>query len=185
MELLSKTNNISGDPRQDNADKKQLFADGARPRSANEHKDQWGFIEDKQIRENIAYQMQYLEFQIRLYNDYQIYLTVESLLCKNIIVTIGGIIESALFALMSAHASGSGYQFDERTPYFKRIDEAYDMQIIDRELKDTLHNLRKMRNLVHLNTLDYREYQAYEVEETNEYITALDRFIQYQILHAR
>lgn len=185
MELLKKSENTTGNPRADNADKKPLFADGARPRSANEHKELWTFISDQQIRENIAYQMQYLEFQVRLYNDYQIYLTVESLLCKNIIVTIGGIIEAALYALMTEHADGSGYQFDEKTRYFKRIDEAYDMQIIDRELKDTLHNLRKMRNLVHLNTLDYREYQAYDVEETNEYITALDRFIQYQTTHAK
>ena len=184
MELLKKAQNTTSDPRQDNADKKALFAEGARPRSAGEHKELWVFIADQQIRENIAYQMQYLEFQVRLYNDYQIYLTVESLLCKNIIVTIGGIIEAALYALMTEHADGSGYAFDEKTPYFKRIDEAYDMQIIDKELKDTLHNLRKMRNLVHLNTLDFREYQAYDIHETNEYITALDRFIQYQTTHA-
>jgi hypothetical protein len=185
MELLTKTINTSGDLRQDNADKKPLFTDGSKPRPASEHKELWAFITDQQIRENIAYQMQYLEFQVRLYNDYQIYLTVESLLCKNIIVTIGGIIEAALYALMTKHADGSGYVFDEKTPYFKRIDEAYDMQIIDRELKDILHNLRKMRNLVHLNTLDFREYQAYDIEETNEYITALHRFIQYQTMHAR
>ena len=184
MELLIKVVNTSGDPRQDNADKKPLFTEGLKPRAANEHKEQWAFIHDIQIRENIAYQMQYLEFQVRLYNDYQLYLTVESLLCKNIIVTIGGIIEAALYALMTYHADGSGYTFDEKTPYFKRIDEAYNMQIIDKDLKDNLHNLhnlRKMRNLVHLNTLDFREYQAYDVDEANEYITALDRFIEYQI----
>ncbi|MBY0537787.1 hypothetical protein K2P47_00120 [Patescibacteria group bacterium] len=184
MELLIKNIIDTTNPRNDNSDKKQLFTSGTFEIARNK-RESWNFIKDEAISRNISYQMQYLEFQVRLYNDYQIYLTVESLMCKNIIVTIGGIIEAALFALMTEHAEGSGYQFDDRTPYFKRIDEAYDMQIIDRELKDTLHNLRKMRNLVHLNTLDYREYQAYDVEEANEYITALERFIQYQTTHAK
>lgn len=179
MELLRKAANTTGDPRQDNADKKPLFPEGARPRSAAEHKEAWSFVLDLQIRENIAYQMQYLEFQVRLYNDYQLYLTLESLLCKNIIVTIGGIVEAALFALMDEHAEASGYAFDERTPYFKRIDIARDLGLIDDELMGTLHELRKVRNLVHLNGLDFREYQAYGVEEANEYLTALTAFMEH------
>ncbi len=34
---------------------------------------------------------------VNLYNDYQIYLTVESLLCKDILATVGGVVEAALF----------------------------------------------------------------------------------------
>ena len=90
MELLVKNVENKENPRQDNSDKKQLFERGRRPRSAAEHKEDWSFIEDESIRTNISYQMQYLEFQVLLYNDYQIYLTVESLSCKNIMAIIGG-----------------------------------------------------------------------------------------------
>ena len=74
----------------DNADKKALFAKDKHPHPAAYHKEQWAFISDIGLRENIAYQMQYLEFLVNLYNEYQIYLTVESLLCKDILGAVGG-----------------------------------------------------------------------------------------------
>ena len=89
MELLVKNIEDKEDPRKDNSDKKTLFDSERSPKAANEHKDKWSFIKNKAIRENIAYQMQYLEFQIHLYNDYQIYLTIESLIFKNIMAVIG------------------------------------------------------------------------------------------------
>ena len=177
MELLIKNVENKEDPRQDNSDKPPLFKKERRPRSANEHKDEWSFIEDTAIRENIAYQMQYLEFQVYLYNDYQIYLTVESLMCKNIMATIGGVIESALYGLVSKNMKKGGYLFDDRTPFLRLIDDACDMQIIDKDLRDDFHELRKVRNLVHLSSIDYQEYKAYDIKETNTYIKALDRFI--------
>lgn len=178
MELLKKNIHDEQNPRNDNSDKKELFAEGHRPHSANEHKEEWSFIEDKAIRENIAYQMQYLEFQVRLYNDYRIYLTVESLLSKNIMAVIGGVIECALYDLVSQGYRKIGRDFDKRTQFLKLIDDAYDMQIIDVDLRDDFHELRKVRNLVHLSSLDFREYSAYTIDEANEHIEALNRFIE-------
>jgi hypothetical protein len=124
--------------------------------------------------------MQYLEYQVHLYNDYQMYLTLESLHFKNIMTTLGGVVECALYALVSQAADEGGYMFDERTPFIRLIDDAFDIKIIDRELKDYFHALRKMRNFVHISSLDFREYAAYDIDETNRYLDALNRFIATQ-----
>ena len=91
--------------------------------------------------------------------------------------TIGGVIESALYGLVSKNMKKGGYLFDDRTPFLRLIDDACDMQIIDKDLRDDFHELRKVRNLVHLSSLEYQEYKAYDIKETNTYIKALDRFI--------
>jgi hypothetical protein len=178
MELLKKTITDTQNPRNDNSDKKELFPDGRRPRSAADHREDWLFIEDEALCENISYQMQYLEFQIHLYNDYQMYLTLESLHLKNIVSTISGIVEAALYALIRQGSEKTGYTFDERRSFLDLIDDAYDMKLIDRQLSDVFHRLRKDRNLVHFRDLEYREYNAYTVLEVNEYIEALDNFLQ-------
>lgn len=180
MELLIKNVEDKENPKLDNSDKKQLFEKDHRPRTASEHREEWGFIEDTAIRENISYQMQYLEFQVYLYNDYQLYLTIESLTCKNIMTRIGGVIESALFGLVSQSMDKAGQPFDDRTSFLDLIDKAFDMGIIDRNLRSSFHNLRKVRNLLHLSSLDYQEYKAYEFTEVNEYIETLNRFIGMQ-----
>ena len=54
------------------------------------------------------------------------------------------------------------------------------MELIDKDLKDDFHLLRKDRNLVHFRTLDYREYSAYTVEEVNEHLKALNDFVDSQ-----
>ena len=76
MELLHKTIVDPDDRRHDNGDKKALFEKEQHPHTAAFHREQWAFIADETIKENIAYQMKYLEFLTRLYNEYQIYLTV-------------------------------------------------------------------------------------------------------------
>lgn len=178
MQLLFKSNNTSGDPRLDNADKKPLFPSDLRPKSAAEHREVWDVIQDAGLRENISYQMQYLEFQVQLYNNYQLYLTLESLHLKSMMATIAGIVEAALYALVRQVSDKAGYVFDERRNYLDLINDAYDMKIIDRDLKDDFHLLRKDRNLVHFRTLDYREYNSYTVDEVNEHLEALNHFIE-------
>jgi hypothetical protein len=170
MDFLQKSNS-------DNADKLSLFEKG-QICSANFCKDQWFFIENDNARENIAYHVQYLEFCTALYNKYEIYLTVESLLCKNIISSIASIIECALFELVNRHGESANFNLDTRRDFLSRIDIAYDMQLIDEEMKDLFHALRKMRNKVHLSGAEEREYITYTVEDTNKYIGILEKFRQ-------
>ena len=143
---------------------------------ANFYKDEWSFIKDDRARENIAYHAQYLEFCVCLYNDYSIYFTIESLLCKNIMATTAIIIESALFDLVNQAAKKANFNFDERRDFLSRIDIAFDMQLIDMDMKDAFHNLRKLRNKIHLSGVEEREYNAYSIEEANKYIKILDKF---------
>lgn len=180
MQLLRKSPNNTDNPRQDNADKDALFPPELRPKPAAEHREAWNVIEDEGLRENISYQMQYLEFQVQLYNNYQLYLTLESLHLKNMMATIAGIVEAALYALVRQASNTAGYTFDERRNFLDLIDDAYDMEVIDKDLRDDFHLLRKDRNLVHFRTLDYREYNSYTVEEVNEHLEALNAFISKQ-----
>jgi hypothetical protein len=180
MELLKKTKNQSNDPRQDNADKLALFTEGRRPQAAAEIRAEWAFIADEGLCENISYQVQYLQFQINLYNDYQLYLTLESLHLKSIMGTVAGIVEAALYGLVKQGSDRAGYTFDERRSFLDLIDDAYDMELIDQALRDDFHLLRKDRNLVHFRALDYREYNSYTVEEVNEHLHALHTFITNQ-----
>jgi len=180
MQLLKKTENTTDNPRQDNADKKELFGEGRRPQAAAEIREEWAFIEDEGLRENISYQVQYLQFQVNLYNEYQMYLTLESLHLKNIMGTIGGIVEAAIYGLVKQGSDAAGHTFDERRSFLDLIDDAYDMKIIDRNLHDDFHALRKDRNLVHFRTLDYREYNSYTVDEVNDHIEAVNDFMAMQ-----
>lgn len=176
MELLRKTIVDKEDKHEDNADKKLLFEKDRHPRSANSHKDDWSFIKDTRARENIAYQMQYLEFLVHLYNDYQIYLTIESLLCKNIMVIIAGVVESALFNLSNQSFVKGNLELDKTTNPIKLIQDAFDLGIINKEMKDSFHNLRRIRNLIHLKGIEYQEHDAYTIEEVNNYLEILERF---------
>jgi hypothetical protein len=180
INLLQKTKNNTNDPRKDNSDKLSLFPPELRPRTAVEHREDWNVIEDAGLRENISYQMQYLEFQVHLYNTYQMYLTLESLHLKNMMATIAGIVEAALYGLVRQASDKAGYVFDERRNFLDLIDDAYDMELIDKDLRDDFHLLRKDRNLVHFRTLDYREYSAYTVDEVNEHLSALNHFLSLQ-----
>jgi hypothetical protein len=176
IELLKRIQALGEDRKQDNAEKLKLFPKEHHSQSAAYYKDEWSFISSTAIRENIAYQMQYLEFLIKLYNSYQIYLTVESLLCKTIMVTIASVVECALFDSVETASKKANFNLGDRRDFITLIKFAYDMQYIDREMKDAFHELRKVRNFVHLTTTDFREYSAYTVEETNKYISIIQKF---------
>src|SRR6185437_6774747 len=124
MDLLAKK--VVGATRKtDNADKPALFSKEKHPHLANFYKEQWGFISDEGLRENIAYHMQYLEFQINLYNEYQIYLTIESLMCKNMLSTIASVVAAALFNLIQNAKTKAGMSMGERTDFVALLGEAY------------------------------------------------------------
>ncbi len=181
MELLIKKIVNTEDRRKDNSDKKELFIKERHPHSAAFYKDQWSFIQDVGVRENIAYQMQYLEFLTHLYNDYQIYLTIESLLCKDIMVAVGGIIEAALFDMIQSVKEKAGLKMEDRTDFTMLLGQAYhEYSLINEDLWHFFHNLRKVRNNLHLKAADFQEHSAYTIEQVNECITKLDDFLSYQ-----
>lgn len=177
MELLKKTVENREDRRKDNSDKKELFTKERHPHLASFYKEQWAFIKETSLRENIAYQFQYLEFMIRLYNDYQLYLTTESLLCKDIMVLVGGIVEAALFDLIHSAKQAAGLPMMERTDFTILLGVAYhEYGFLNEDLWHFFHNLRKVRNNVHLTAADFKEHTAYTIEQANECIKKLSEF---------
>lgn len=181
MELLNKKEKRNTDELLDSSvtsDRLPLFPKGVRIDSAQTHRSHWDGINDQRLRENISYQMQYLEFQVKLYNTYEMYLTLESLHLKNIRATVSNIIEASLYNLVDQAWQVANYEADEGISFFDLIDEAYDMKLIDEALRGELHQLRKHRNKIHFRSLEYKEYSAYEVDEINQSIKTLNLFIE-------
>ncbi len=177
MELLKKKVSFDEEKKQDNSDKKILLPKDRHPQSANHYKAEWSFIEYLPARENIAYHLQYLEYMAHLYNDYQMYLTIESLHCKNMLITIAGVMESALYDLLFQLSSKkSNVSFEENENFIYLIDSGFRHGLLDGSMKNALHNLRKVRNFVHITSLEHKEYEAYTVEQVNEYLVLLENF---------
>jgi len=177
MELLKKKVSFDEEKKQDNSDKKVLFPKDRHPKSADYYKEQWSFVEYLPARENIAYHLQYLEYMSYLYNDYQMYLTIESLHCKNMMIAIAGIMESALYDLLFQLASKkSGVNFEENENFIYLIDSGFQHGLLDGSMKNSLHTLRKVRNFVHITSLEHKEYEAYTIEQVNGYLILLDNF---------
>ncbi len=176
MDRLRKQVHNAQERRLDNLSKKELFEKSRHPQPASYYKDQWGFIKKKAARENIAYQMQYLEFMVNLYNDYQIYLTIESLLCKHLMVSIAGIIEAALAATLEEGYEGIGKSLNQDRNFQSLINLAYASGLIGNGMKRKLQGLRRMRNAIHISSLEYQEHAAYEVEDVNRYLDLLEEF---------
>ncbi|MDD5710891.1 MAG: hypothetical protein PHV43_02205 [Candidatus Colwellbacteria bacterium] len=176
MERLRKKTPNPRERRLDNIEKKELFAKDRHPQSANYYKEEWGFIKKKGARENIAYQLQYLEFMINLYNDYQFYLTIESLLCKNLMVSIASVIEAALTAVLEEGYKPitAGTNLDRN--FKSMVELAYAKGLIDRNTKYKLQGLRRTRNSIHLSSIEYQEHTAYEPENVNKHLDLLDTF---------
>jgi len=171
---LKKTEAQGDDRRSDNKDKKDLLPDELHPQPAAVYKMQWRFIADENLRDNVAYQMQYLEFLVILYNEYRIYLTIESLLCKEILTNVAAIVEAVLTDAIRAARKTGGLPIDNRMDFNAILGAAYhEYKLLDKDAWHYFHELRKVRNFLHLTAADFKEHQAYTVEETNEALRRL------------
>lgn len=176
MELLKKIKKNKEKRKEDNSDKKELLAVGRHPQSAEQYREEWSFVTYEPARDNIAYQLQYLEFMINLYNDYKMYLTIESLHCKNMLITLASIFESALFDLLYQVNEDKGLGLDIREDFVSLIELSFRNGVIDGNAKYSLHELRKVRNFVHISSLEHKEYTAYNIEQVNLYLILLNNF---------
>ena len=177
MELLKKTINIDDESRRDNFDKKELLTKERHPQSAQKYREEWFFIEYIPARENISYNMQYLEYMVNLYNDYQMYLTVESLHCKNMLITMASIMECALYDLLfQLSRKKTDIRLNDREDFISLIDLSFRHGLLDGNMKYLLHDLRKVRNFVHITSLENKELEAYKVDQVNSNLALLDNF---------
>ena len=144
---------------------------------ASKHRDDWEFIEDEMLIRNISYHLQYLDFLIQMYNTYSITLTIESLVCKNVVIEINLIIEAVLsFSVKFAEKIKRVPPSDDRISYNKLIGKAYhEHQIISKNLWHTLHEFRKQGNYRHIQTEDVWELEKYKIENANDAINILEK----------
>lgn len=175
MDLLIKNVADPLNPRNDNADKKKLFVGDDHTESAESKRGKWKFIVNEDIQHNVSYQLQYIEFLTRVYNEYQIYLTYESLLCKNIMTSVCAIAEAALFSVISNARAKGGLSGEWRTDFTALIGSAYnEYQLIDTETRNYFHELRLHRNTLHIQAADFKEHRGYGIERANEALKMLE-----------
>ena len=175
MELLKQTQINKKTLRPEGSRKKDLFPKERHPHLAKYYKEQWSFIADLHARDNISYQMQYIEFLTSLYNDYDLYLTAESLLAKTMMIEIASVVEAAIKDIMAQWAKKANINISSKI-FDELIDMARDSNMIDDNMQKLFHELRIMRNAVHLTGIQARECYLYKIEAVNEYLKALDKF---------
>ncbi|MGI6484270.1 MAG: hypothetical protein ACOX0R_01415 [Candidatus Dojkabacteria bacterium] len=148
---------------------------------AGDWREEWEFIDDDDnddddvLRRNISYHLQYLDFLIRLYNHFYIYATIESLLCKNILVNTNSIIEASLE--YTVKKASNNPESIERIKYLDLINiAARDYQIISSDIAVLLHWLRKQRNLQHFQSGENRELDNYSIDDANKAIKLLESY---------
>jgi hypothetical protein len=141
---------------------------------------QWKFITEETIQRNIAYQIQYLDFLITLYNSYNIYATIESLITKNIIVNVNLIIEAVLSYSVEylenlKEKKEEKEVLEEFDSYNVLIGKAYhEHKLISKDLWHTLHELRKQGNSRHFQSEEEWELNKYKIENANDAIDILE-----------
>lgn len=175
MDLLIKKIVDRDNPRNDNSDKLPVLDKADHPRTANSYKDEWAFIEEEKLRQNIAYAMQWLEWQTKLYNRYQMYLTIEAHHLKGMILTIASVMEAATKYMVDTWSRKSGTRGSYNT-FGELIGFAVDSKIITPVISKTINELRRVRNNVHLYGIIEREYELYKVDRVNDYLRALENF---------
>lgn len=148
---------------------------------AGDWREEWEFIDDDDnddddvLRRNISYHLQYLDFLIRLYNHFYIYATIESLLCKNILVNTNSIIEASLE--YTVKKASNNPESIERIKYLDLINIATtEYQIISSDMANLLHWLRKQRNLQHFQSGENRELDNYSIDDANKAIKLLESY---------
>jgi HEPN domain-containing protein len=148
---------------------------------AGDWREEWEFIDDDDnddddvLRRNISYHLQYLDFLIRLYNHFYIYATIESLLCKNILVNTNSIIEASLE--YTVKKASNNPESIERIKYLDLINiAAREYQIISSDMANLLHWLRKQRNLQHFQSGENRELDNYSIDDANKAIKLLESY---------
>jgi len=138
----------------------------------------WSFIKNETILRNISYQIQYLEFLINLWNKYVIYGSIQTSLCKNIVINTTHIIEAALsYSIEEVYKQK--YTKEERilpTRLFEMIGIAHkELHIISEALWHELHELRKESNKKHIQKENKWELEMYDIKNTNIALELLEK----------
>jgi len=125
------------------AEKKKL--DIPAVKTIDEILSEFHFLEYSTRKRNLAYQVQYLDFQIKLLKEYVIYGSVLNSLLRNAVISITNIIEYLLFTCLR-----SEYGKDPKSHKFPSlIGQAKTRNMISKNLAGDLNKINDLRNNLH------------------------------------
>lgn len=122
-----------------------------------------GFLNYSTQKRNLAYLLQFLEFQWHLFDRYRTYGSVRAMMLRQIVLTAANVIEYLLYVSVRQHGQKPGHVFKNW------INQAKNLRLIEDKLSEKLHEVRKWRNRLHpdsqLTQLDYNDFTDAQVHE--------------------
>ncbi|MCZ8252556.1 MAG: hypothetical protein O9318_08815 [Hylemonella sp.] len=139
-------------------------------RTAAQARDRLGFVDDRNLRSNIAYTMMLSDVQHWLLARTDLSGTAKEMIIKLQLFLLGSIVESITKVLLRGRCGGS---------YSKRIDHMREHSIISSELATDLNWLWGIRNKMHLFQLDETEWLStdYTVANHNRAVRAFKQLL--------
>lgn len=155
-----------------------------------EYDNAWSFIEDANLRRNIAYNVHYVAQLLSLHHNYDIYGSFEKSIFKTIIITIGSIIEASLISLLNNEYS---FEIDKQTGNlvegnnrinkgsgFTELINTIDMKrFLPLGILNGIKELKEARNTIHLTKFDNPEYKSLNEDIVNKYLLLLSSFWEF------
>ena len=133
------------------------------------------FLKYSTRKRNLAYQIQYQDFLLKLLESYYIYGSLKNILFRQYVVTVTNIVEYLLF--VSLHQIYGKAPKTHKIP--RLIGQARSKKIISRELGRDLNKINDLRNRIHpskqKNHLDINSFNKNEVQSCSN---ILDKLIE-------
>ena len=133
--------------------------------------DDLGFLGYSTQKRNVAYLWQFLQFQRSLLDRYDIYGSVRKSMIRSIVLITTNIIEYLLFMSVREKGRQPGHALKQW------INQAASLGLIDDDLKEQLHRLRRLRSRIHpdaqTNELDYDSFDDHQVSDCVAHIATL------------
>ncbi len=135
---------------------------------ANEFKDYLRFIDDDNLRKNISYHFQYIEFLYQIRRRHELEFTTLSLSNKTIILEFWSIIEAILFHFVSRIE-----KIPEKIPASALLVKTKEHSLVSDKICNEIDLLKNCRDHVHITKNEDVEFNAYYdeilVERQNEF----------------
>ena len=133
------------------------------------------FIADATLRKNIAYTFQFTDILRWIINRFDIGLTLFDMLVKVGLITLASIAEAMCYGFLLWYTREVKTKINMPKKFKGMINIlAKSEGVIDYELLDDLHWLRKKRNNIHLWKADW-EYKNYDISDYNKAILIVQK----------
>jgi len=123
--------------------KKRIFTEALK--TIKDNLSEFDFLEHSTRKRNLAYQLQYLDFNMQLLREYNLYGAIEAAILRHLVIHITNIIEYLLFVSLS-----KVYDKDPKNHKLPSlIGQAKNKGLIDKTLASNLNGVVEIRNKLH------------------------------------